>query len=106
MKRRPFTITLPDDLDRAMACEEQADLALMHFGPGMHRVTADRLREATALGLNVNWLVQLLPAWVQDAYYVAEHPLWDAYVAEPSLWDAYIVARAETLAAILDQEAP
>jgi hypothetical protein len=46
-------------LDAWDACGDQADLALLHFGPGEHVLTRSLLLECAALGLDVGWLAVL-----------------------------------------------
>jgi hypothetical protein len=85
--RRMTTITY-DWLRRHGACEEQRDLAALHFGHSAP-LTRQTLTEAAALGLDVDWLASHLLTPAQ----------WDAYEAGRALlWTAYVAGRATLLA--------
>lgn len=86
MKRRVLTA---EWLDKQGACEDQADLAILHFGRSV-ALSRMMLLECAALGLDVHWLAgRLLP-----------YNLWDEYAAEV-MWDAHAEQVADRLADLL-----
>ena len=79
------------------ACSEQCDLVEKHW-PNGAPVTVPTFRKALRLGLNVEWLANLLPAPALAEYEAVKAPARAEYrAAIAPAWAEYQAARATAL---------